>query len=261
MSWISGSRALRRSLFLAGLALIWEAVARAGWYPEILFPSFSTVMRELLGWATSAELLRRAYVSLYLIAVGLGLAIVTAVAASALAMVSRTFAEMVDTLMAIMHPLPGIAILPVVLLWFGTGNQSIIMLIWFSACWPLIANIHAGLRAVPLTQIEVGRNLGLTGFQLVWAVLIPAALPHILTGLRVAWARAWQSSVAAEMVFGASGTEGGLGWYIYKKRFFMEIPGVFAGMLVIILIGLIVERLIFAAAENRTIRRWGMVLD
>lgn len=261
MVGVLGFRPLRRFLFLAGLALIWEIIARTGWYPEILFPSFSTVVKEFFGWATSAELFHRAYVSLYLIAIGLGLAILTAVAASALAMLSKPFAEMVDTLMAILHPLPGISILPIVLLWFGTGNQSIVILIWFSACWPLIANIHAGLRAVPPTQIEVGRNLGLAGLQLVWAVLIPAALPHILTGLRVAWARAWQSSVAAEMVFGASGTEGGLGWYIYKKRFFMEIPSVFAGMLVIILIGLIVERLIFAAAEKRTIRRWGMVLD
>lgn len=99
------------------------------------------------------------------------------------------------------------------------------------------------------------------GIPLVRSILLPGAFPYILTGLRVGWARAWQASVAAEMVFGASGGEGGLGWFIYKKRFFMEIPSVFGGMIIIILIGLLVERLCFEEIELRTVRRWGMTAE
>jgi NitT/TauT family transport system permease protein len=242
-------------LLLAGL---WEGAARFGNLPALLFPSFSSVARELAAGMVSGELLGRAAASLKLIGAGLGLAIATGFFATALAMIWRPFAEILTTLMAILHPLPGVAILPVVILWLGTGPQSIVAVIWFSAFWPLVANLHAGLRSVPPAQIEAGRNLGLTGLRLVTAVLLPGALPHLLTGLRVGWARAWQASVAAEMVFGAAGGEGGLGWYIYKQRYFMEIPAVFAGMTVIILIGLLVEELLFEWAEERTIHRWGM---
>ncbi|MGE5507766.1 MAG: ABC transporter permease [Chitinophagales bacterium] len=254
-------RGVRQAIFLVALAVVWEMAARLGHLPELLFPPFTAIIREFfLGFGTG-ELARRAAYSLYLIGVGLGLAIVTALAATALAMTWKTFAEWLTTLMAILHPLPGIAILPVVILWLGTGPQSIIAVIWFSAFWPLVTNLHTGLRSVPLAQIEAGRNLGLAGLRLVWTVLLPGSLPHILTGLRVAWARAWQASVAAEMVFGAAGGEGGLGWYIYKQRYFMEIAAVFAGMTVIVLIGLLVEELLFELAESRTVRRWGMTLS
>jgi NitT/TauT family transport system permease protein len=254
-------RGIRQALFLVALAALWEMAARLGHLPELLFPPFTGIIREFVAGLSTGELLGRAAFSLYLIGCGLGLAVVTGLVATALAMTWRPFAEWLTTLMAILHPLPGIAILPVVILWLGTGPQSIIAVIWFSAFWPLVTNLHTGLRSVPTAQIEAGRNLGLTGLRLVRAVLLPGSLPHILTGLRVAWARAWQASVAAEMVFGAAGGEGGLGWYIYKQRYFMEIAAVFAGMTVIVLIGLLVEELLFELAESRTIRRWGMTLS
>lgn len=251
-------RAIRQLILLLTLAGLWEAAARWGHLPPLLFPPFTSVAREFWAGLVSGELLGRAAASLKLIGWGLGLAVGTAFLATALAMVWRPAGEALTVLMAVLHPLPGIAVLPVVILWLGTGPQSIAAVIWFSAFWPLVANLHAGLRSVPAAQIEAGRNLGLSGLRLVAAVLVPGALPHLLTGLRVGWARAWQASVAAEMVFGAAGGEGGLGWYIYKQRYFMEIPAVFAGMTVIILIGLLVEELLFEAAEERTVRRWGM---
>lgn len=251
-------KGLKQALFLVGAAVVWEVVARSGVYPPLLFPSVSSILAEFAEEAVSGEILRRTYYSLYLIVTGMGVAIVLALAASTVAMTSRAFSEILTALMAIMHPLPGIAVLPVVLLWFGTGPQSIVVVIVFSAVWPLVANIHAGLLAVPRTQIEVGRNLGLKGPRLVFSVMVRGALPYLLAGLRVSWARSWQASVAAEMVFGAAGGEGGLGWLIYKQRFFLEIPGVFAGMLMIILIGLLIERLVFETAERKTVRKWGM---
>ena len=251
----------RQILFIIILAVIWELVASIGSLPPLLFPRFSHILRALIKEALNGEILNRTLLSLNLVAYGLGLATITAVLATALAMSRPIASECIETLMAILHPLPGIAVLPIVILWLGTGRKSILAVIWFAAVWPLIANLHTGLRSVPITQIEVGRNLGLKGIPLVRTVLIPGAFPHILSGLRVAWARAWQALVASEMVFGASGGEGGLGWFIYKRRFFMEVPGVFAGMIVIVLIGLIVERICFEQIEISTIRRWGMTLE
>ncbi len=255
------NKTLNQLLFILGAMLCWELLARTQWFPPLLFPRLSYVLQTLIADVASGEILGRLYFSLYLIAIGLGLAIATAAAAAVLALCSPIVSDWVQAVMAILHPLPGISVLPIIILWLGTGPQSIIAVIWFSSVWPLIANLHTGLRSVPTTQIEVGQNLGFKGVGLIARVLLPGAFPHILTGLRVSWARAWQASVAAEMVFGASGGEGGLGWFIYKKRFFMEIASVFGGIIVIIIVGLIVERLFFEWIEASTVRRWGMTSE
>jgi NitT/TauT family transport system permease protein len=104
----------------------------------------------------------------------------------------------------------------------------------------------------------VGRNYGLSGLSLVLRVLIPAAFPSILAGLKIGWAFAWRTLIAAELVFGTTSGSGGLGWYIYQNKNAIEIPNVFAGLLTVILIGLVVENLVFRVVEARTVQRWGM---
>lgn len=246
---------------MVALALVWELLARLGVWPRLLFPPVTDILSALATELTGGEIAGRTWYSLSLIAIGLGLAIVTSFLASALAMLWEPWADGLQALLAVLHPLPSIAVLPILLLWFGAGAHSIIFLIAFSAFWPLVANIVGGLRSVPRTQVEVGRNLGLSGFSLVNKVMLPAALPAIMSGLRVGWARAWQASVAAEMVFGASGSEGGLGWFLYKQRYFLEVSRVFAGMLIIVSIGLLIENILFAFLERHTIARWGMSIS
>lgn len=251
-------KTIRQVFFIIILLMVWELSVRVGNLPSLLFPSFASVIQSFITQTVNGELIHRTLFSLYLIGIGLSIAIISALGITALSVCFRWVSEWVQVLLAIMHPLPGIAILPVIILWLGTGPQSIMAVITISAIWPVIANLSIGLRSVPATQIEVGRNLGLNRLKLTWSILLPGAFPHILSGLRIAWARAWQAAVAAEMVFGASGGEGGLGWFIYKKRFFLETADVFAGMIVIVLIGLIIERVGFEWIENLTVRRWGM---
>ena len=89
-------------------------------------------------------------------------------------------------------------------------------------------------------------------------ILIPAAFPSILTGLKIGWAFAWRTLIAAELLFGVSSGSGGLRWFIYENKNQLEIPSVFAGLFTVILIGLLVENLIFRNIERRTMRKWGM---
>jgi len=103
-----------------------------------------------------------------------------------------------------------------------------------------------------------GRNYGLKGLPFVFDILIPAALPAILSGLKIGWAFAWRTLIAAELVFGAASGQGGLGWYIFQNRNELYTDKVFAGLAAVILIGLAVENLVFATIERNTIRRWGM---
>lgn len=103
-----------------------------------------------------------------------------------------------------------------------------------------------------------GRNYGLTGFRYINAILIPAALPSIISGLKIGWAFAWRTLIAAELVFGASSGNGGLGWYIFQNRNELYTDRVFAGLASVIIIGLLVEGLVFATIEKITVKRWGM---
>jgi len=119
-------------------------------------------------------------------------------------------------------------------------------------------NTHSGFLAVSNTMRMVGRNYGLGGLAYVGKILIPAAFPSIITGLKIGWAFAWRTLIASELVFGVSSGSGGLGWYIYENKNVLEIPNVFAGLLMVIVIGLVVENLIFRVIEQRTVRRWGM---
>ena len=104
----------------------------------------------------------------------------------------------------------------------------------------------------------VGRNVGLRGLRYTAAILIPAAFPSILAGLKIGWAFAWRTLIAAELVFGVSSGSGGLGWFIYERKNQLDTGAVFAGLLTVILIGLVVEGVLFRWIENRTVRRWGM---
>jgi NitT/TauT family transport system permease protein len=124
--------------------------------------------------------------------------------------------------------------------------------------WPIALNMHSGFLSVSGTMRMVGRNYGLSGVRYVGQILIPAAFPSILAGLKIGWAFAWRTLIAAELVFGTTSGSGGLGWFIYENKNLLDIPAVFSGLFTVIIIGLLVENLVFRIIERRTILKWGM---
>ena len=156
------------------------------------------------------------------------------------------------------NPLPAVALLPLALIWFGLGLPSLVFVIAHSVLWPVALNTLSGFRAVPEVLRMSGRNCGLRGLRYVALILVPAATPAILTGLKIGWAFSWRTLIAAELVFGVSSRGGGLGWYIYEARAELDTTRVFAGLLTVIVIGLLVESLFFRLIERRTVQRWGM---
>ena len=177
---------------------------------------------------------------------------------TALAIMSRIGTDLLETLTSAFNPLPAIALLPLALIWFGLGDGSIMFVLVHSVLWAVALNTHSGFRSVSNTLRMVGRNYGLRGIPFVAKILIPAAFPSIVTGLKIGWAFAWRTLIAAELVFGVSSGKGGLGWYIYENKNMLDIPAVFAGLFTVILIGLVVENLIFRNIEAATVRKWGM---
>jgi NitT/TauT family transport system permease protein len=224
----------------------------------LLFPTFGQTLEAFLSGIGSGVLLERAAVSLQTLLIGYGMGIALATLLTTLAIGSKIGTDFLETLTSMFNPLPAIALLPLALIWFGLGAGSIIFVLVHSVLWAVALNTHSGFRAVSTTMRMVGQNYGLQRFSLVRLILIPAAFPSILTGLKVGWAFAWRTLIAAELVFGVSSGTGGLGWYIFENRNQMETSNVFAGLFFVILIGLFVENVIFAAIEKRTVRRWGM---
>jgi sulfonate transport system permease protein len=254
---LANSPAARKVFVLVVLALVWEAYAR--WLENpLLFPTLGATLEALWNGFASGELEARSWVSLSVLLIGYGAGVVLAFAFAVLAITSRLGNDFLETLTAMFNPLPAIALLPLALLWFGLGIGSVVFVLIHSVLWAVALNAHAGFRAVPETTRMVGRNYGLSGLTLVWKILLPAAFPSILAGLKIGWAFAWRTLIAAELVFGTTSGSGGLGWYIYQNKNEIEIPNVFAGLLTVILIGLVVENLVFRVVEARTVQRWGM---
>jgi NitT/TauT family transport system permease protein len=249
--------AIRKSAILIMLALIWELY---GYFLDnpLLFPRFSETVVALIHSVADGTLPARVLVSLRVLLIGYAIGIALAALLTVFAILTKIGHDLLETLTAMFNPLPAIALLPLALIWFGLGEGSIVFVLVHSVMWAVALNTLSGFSGVSNTLRMVGRNYGLGVFRYVGEILIPAALPSILTGLKIGWAFAWRTLIAAELVFGVSSGSGGLGWYIFENKNDLEIPKVFAGLLTVIIIGLFVEGVIFRTLEARTVRRWNM---
>jgi NitT/TauT family transport system permease protein len=254
---ICDNNAVRKIFILVILAIIWEVYARSI-HNELLFPTFTATARAFFVAIESGGLIQKAWFSIHVLLIGYAAGLALAALLTILAISTRLGRDFLETITSMFNPLPAIALLPLALLWFGLGTGSLVFVLIHSVLWAVALNTHAGFQSVSATLRMVGRNYGLSGFRYVFAILIPAAFPAILSGLKIGWAFAWRTLIAAELVFGVSSGSGGLGWFIYENKNELDIPSVFAGLLTVILIGLFVEHFIFRLIEQRTIRKWGM---
>jgi NitT/TauT family transport system permease protein len=249
--------ALRKGFILVLLAVIWQVYA-VNLNNDLMFPTFSDTIKGLIQVIQSGELVNRTLTSLKVLSIAYTSGILLAGTLTVIAITTRIGTDLLETLTAMFNPLPAIALLPLALLWFGLGNPSIIFVIIHAVTWPIALNIYSGFMGVSNTLRMVGKNYELTGLRFVFKILIPAAFAHILTGLKVGWAFSWRTLIAAELVFGVSSGSGGLGWFIFEKKNQLDINLVFAGLLTIIIIGVVVENVIFKFIEKRTVIKWGM---
>jgi NitT/TauT family transport system permease protein len=257
LSRLAQSAAFRRGVVLVGLAIIWQ-IGAVLFAKPILLPSFTDTAAAFWDALLHEDLARSAVASLgvlikgYILAIAIGLVLVSVANANAF------LREGLLTLTAMFNPLPAIALLPLAMLWFGLGETSLIFVLVHSVLWPFALATFTGFQSVPETHRLVGRNYGLTGPCYVALILIPSASPSIISGLKIGWAFAWRTLIAAELVFGVSASKGGLGWFIFRNRNELFTDKVFAGLATVIIIGLVVEFGLFRVLEAATIRRWGL---
>jgi len=245
-------RASALLIFLVG----WEIVARAGVFSPFIFPSISGSI--LWSIENYMYILDAAWATLRLLLISIFVSTVVSLIMGGLASISKSIRTIVETFTSILIPIPSVSLLPFALLWFGLGDRPILFVTSFGAIWIFTLNIINGFATVNKALIDIGRNFGLESWKMVWHILIPSAFPSILTGFKSAWAVSWRTVVAAELVLGAVGMKGGLGWVIYCQRFMFNPNGMMAALMCISLIGILMENVLLETIENNTIKKWGM---
>src|ERR1700676_3225256 len=214
---IYNQSAVRKVFILIMLAVFWEIYARL-LDNALLFPTFTSTIEAFYEAIVHGGLLGKAWTSIKVLLIGYSAGIALAALLTVVAITSRFGTDLLETLTSMFNPLPAIALLPLALIWFGLGNGSLVFVLIHSVLWAVALNTHSGFLSVPNTLRMVGPNYGLRGLPYVAKILIPAAFPSILTGLKIGWAFAWRTLIAAELVFGVSSGQGGLGWFIFENR-------------------------------------------
>lgn len=254
---IGNSPWFRKGAILVAIALGWQLYASRLENPFVL-PTFTATFDAFAKSVASGELLARTAYSIEVLLIGYAAGLALAAILTALAATTRLGRDLLELLSAMLSPMPAIALLPLAMIWFGLGIGSFVFVLIHSVLWAVALNTITGFRSVPNALRMVGANYGLRGLRYIVLILVPAAFPSILTGLRIGWAFAWRTLIAAELVFGVSSQAGGLGWFIFEKKNMLDIPTVFAGLFMVIAVGLVIEYLVFGLIERHTIRKWGM---
>lgn len=225
----TGRRILSPLLLLA----IWEFVGRTGLVDPLLLPPPTIVFTELWHMLISGSLIADIWASLRRVFIGFLISALISITLGALMGVSQVFDDVVDPLVELMRPISPLAIFPLALLWFGIGDASKVFIIALSCSFPIIISTYAGVRGIDRSYIQVARSLGSTRFEIFRRVILYGALPHIFTGLRLAWGIAFIVIIASEMIGGVAG----LGYMVLTAQQTFRIDRVFAGIVVIGVLG------------------------
>jgi NitT/TauT family transport system permease protein len=248
--WTVASRVARRSVAVVAFLALWEIVPRIGLVEATWLPPLSTVLDGWWGLARSGDLTENVVVSLQRSLGGFAISIVVAVPLGLLIAWYRPLADMLDPLLEVFRNTAPLALLPVFTLILGIGETSKVSLIVYGCVWPILLNTIGGVRGVDPLLIKSARSVGLSSPRLFQKVILPAALPTIFTGIRLAGAASILMLIAAEMV----GAKAGLGYLINTTQVNFEIPQMYAGILTVSVIGVLFNHILVRL--ERRLSRW-----
>ena len=247
---------LRGCLSVLIAAACYEATARSGAFPGELMPPLPKIWATLVALTVDGSMVWHAGLTLYRMMAGYVLAVVIGIPLGILMGRFRPIERFVMPLASALMPVPSLALVPLFILWFDLGNTVSILIVLYAALFPVMLNAWSGVRAVNQLWLRAAGAMGADENALFWKVILPGSLPFIITGLRLAFLRAWIAVVGAEML---SSSNWGLGWVIYDAQQFLNTDVMLASVAVIGAIGFLFERLVFGSLERATVLRWGMV--
>jgi NitT/TauT family transport system permease protein len=245
----------RQVIFYSALLGIWALLAKLHIWPPYLFPAPWSVTESLWAgfadhsfWIGMAVTMKRMLIG-YSISVALGMILGLAVASN------KFLEQTLGGLLVSLQSLPSICWIPLAVLWFGLTEKAILFVVLMGSLLSVTIAMEDGRKQMPKIYSMAGRNLGAHGFRLFWSVLLPASLPFVVSGLKQGWAFGWRSLIQAEMIFLSLG----LGQLLMMGRDLNDMNQVLAVMLLIIILGYIVDGLIFRTMERKLQERWGLL--
>jgi len=245
-------------IYIILIVSIWEVLYLLKLFPELLFPSMRTIFVSLYEGLIHGDYFFKTMTTLSIIMKGLILGICISLVLVILSLVHKIFNEFIGNTITLMNPIPGIAIFPLIILWVGIGKNAMIVIILHSVIWSFLLNILTGIRTVPTIYKEIGINLELNKVRMFMDIYLPASMPYIIAGLKAAWAKAWRTAIAVELIAGVMIGRSGLGGLMSFQRSMLDIPGLFSIVIIIIVIGIFMEEVVFRLLENFTVKKWGM---
>ena len=248
--------AIRAAITIVVFALLYEAVARSGYFPAVLMPTLGKIGGTLWANLIDGTLVVHAAATMYRVLTGMAIAIAVAIPLGILMGRFKPVEHFFLPLASALMPIPSLAWVPVFILWFGLGNTVAILIVFYASLFPMLLNVWAGVRAVNPLWLRAAGAMGADEKALFWKVIVPGASPFIITGMRQAFLRAWIAVIGAEFL---AASDFGLGWVIFDAKEFLNADLMMASLIVIGFIGFVFERLIFGSIERATVQRWGMV--
>jgi NitT/TauT family transport system permease protein len=253
---LSASSFVRAAYPFVVVAALWELVALSGVFPQRLFPPLEEIAATLARLTAQGILPHHAADTVFRLVLGFAIAAVAGVLIGIVMGRYKRAEDLLLPLVSIGAPIPGLAYAPLFLLWFGLGDTGSIVLVAFVSAFSITINTWTGVKAVKEIWLRAAQTMGADERRLFRYVILPGALPYILTGCRLGLAQAWRILVAVEML---AAVPWGLGWLIFGAREFLNTDAMLAGIAVIGAIGLALEKLVFQRLENYTVVRWGMM--
>jgi NitT/TauT family transport system permease protein len=245
---------LERAAFLTVLLLLWELASRIGPWPHYLFPGPGAVAgslgRMIAGGQLGAAVLR----SLSRLAQGYALSAAIGVPLGMAIARRRFLHSTVKPLVLGLQALPSICWLPLALLWFGLSERAIVFVVVMGSLLAISISTEDGVAGIDPLLLRASGVLGVRGLRFYLGVLVPGALPGIVTGLKLGWSFAWRALMAGELLFVA----GGLGQLLQQGRELLDVAQVMAVMIAIVAVGSTVDQVLFRLVEVRIRRRWGL---
>lgn len=249
-------------LSILAFGLLWELVVLFAVINPVLLPPPSAVLARLFemmgpgdGVAPSYLMLRHIGATMVALLGGFAIAALVSSAIGLMMGINRTAYEWLNPIISVFMVIPNIAVVPVIILWFGLGLHTVIIVVVMGACFPIIYTAAAGVQSCPKKMIWAAQTAGANKRQILFSVLIGATMPYLIAGHKLALGRAWRAVIAGE-IFAA--TKYGVGFMIYDARTFLDSKAMFAGLIVVGLIGMTLERQIFGFIEKKTVVRWGV---
>ncbi|HEX3034354.1 MAG TPA: ABC transporter permease [Thermodesulfobacteriota bacterium] len=247
-------RIVKLVVFYLILIGTWQGLVSLGFWPEYIFPSPLGVLKTLVTGFEDKTFIIGILISMKRILIGYGISIAVGLCVGLMIGRIKTLEETLGSLVLGLQALPSICWLPLALLWFGLSESAMLAIVVLGSLFSIIIGADTGVKNVPHIYVRAARTMGARGINLYTKVIIPAALPSIISGFKQGWSFAWRSLMAAELLYVGLG----LGHLLMMGRELNDMNQVIAVMIVIIIIGVLVDRLIFAKIENKVRERWGL---